>query len=114
MEVFTNCATAIASFAKFYLLLNGSGVGRAYDDALMAVDWAEAPNLLLYLSPAHPDYPRDPEGLRRFGIELGVLPWDAPARLSPAQAEFGPRLHRPRTARRPPSGARRRADPHGR
>ena len=25
MEVFTNCATAIASFAKFYLLLNGSG-----------------------------------------------------------------------------------------
>src|SRR5215218_7329665 len=31
MEVFTNCATAIASFAKFYLLLNGSGVGRSYD-----------------------------------------------------------------------------------
>ena len=29
MEVFTNCATAIASFAKFYLLLNGSGVGRS-------------------------------------------------------------------------------------
>lgn len=32
MEVFTNCATAITSFALFYLLLNGSGVGRAYDD----------------------------------------------------------------------------------
>ena len=29
MEVFTNCATAIASFAEFYLLLNGSGVGRS-------------------------------------------------------------------------------------
>ena len=29
MEVFTNCATAITSFAKFYLLLNGSGVGQA-------------------------------------------------------------------------------------
>ena len=28
MEVFTNCATAITSFALFYLLLNGSGVGR--------------------------------------------------------------------------------------
>jgi hypothetical protein len=49
MEVFTNCATAIASFTKFYLLLNGSGVGRAYDDALMAVDWARAPDVLLRL-----------------------------------------------------------------
>ena len=49
MEVFTNCATAAASFAKFYLLLNGSGVGRSYDDALMAVDWAQAPTLLLHL-----------------------------------------------------------------
>ena len=39
MEVFTNCATAIVSFAKFYLLLNGSGVGRSYDDALTVVDW---------------------------------------------------------------------------
>ncbi len=29
MEVFTNCATAASSFAKFYLLLNGSGVGRS-------------------------------------------------------------------------------------
>ena len=57
MEVFTNCATAIASFAKFYLLLNGSGVGRSYDDALIAVDWAQAPALLLHLSPDHPDYP---------------------------------------------------------
>ena len=44
MEVFTNCATAITSFAKFYLLLNGSGVGRSYDDALTAVDWADAPD----------------------------------------------------------------------
>ena len=79
MEVFTNCATAIASFAKFYLLLNGSGVGRAYDDALMAVDWADAPALLLHLSPDHPDFPGTPEGLRRFGIEVGVLPWDAPS-----------------------------------
>ena len=70
MEVFTNCATAIASFAKFYLLLNGSGVGRSYDDELMAVDWAQAPTLLLYLSPDHPDHPaRD---LPRFAAELGL------------------------------------------
>ncbi len=73
MEVFTNCATAASSFAKFYLLLNGSGVGRSYDDALMAVDWANAPDLLLFLSPDHPDHPAagDPA---RFAAELGIDP----------------------------------------
>ncbi|WP_135468311.1 recombinase [Crenalkalicoccus roseus] len=75
MEVFTNCATAIASFTLFYLLLNGSGVGRAYDDALVAVDWAGAPRLLLHLSPAHPDFPHRREDLHRFGVEFGLLPW---------------------------------------
>ena len=70
MEVFTNCATAAASFAKFYLLLNGSGVGRSYDDALMAVDWAQAPTLQLFLSPDHPDHPaRD---LARFATEFDL------------------------------------------
>ena len=49
IEVFTNCATAITSFTKFYLLLNGSGVGRAYDDELIAIDWADAPDLLFHL-----------------------------------------------------------------
>ncbi len=77
MEVFTNCATAIASFAKFYLLLNGSGVGRAYDDALMAVDWSRAPRVLLRLSRDHADYPRDRASLHRFGTEFGLLPWGA-------------------------------------
>ena len=77
MEVFTNCATAIASFAKFYLLLNGSGVGRAYDDALVAVDWAQAPDVLLHLSPDHADFPRDRGTLHRFGTEFGLLPWGA-------------------------------------
>jgi ribonucleoside-triphosphate reductase (formate) len=77
MEVFTNCATAITSFAKFYLLLNGSGVGRSYDDELVVADWANAPILQLYLSPDHPDYPSDADGLRRFGRELGVLRGDA-------------------------------------
>ncbi|HET9018736.1 MAG TPA: recombinase [Acetobacteraceae bacterium] len=70
MEVFTNCATAIASFAKFYLLLNGSGVGRSYDDDLIAVDWADAPRLLLHLSPDHPDYPADGAARRRFAATL--------------------------------------------
>ncbi|MBV9654132.1 MAG: recombinase [Acetobacteraceae bacterium] len=87
MEVFTNCATAISSFAKFYLLLNGSGVGRSYDDALMAVDWAFAPDLHLYLSPEHADYPRDLAGLRRFAVELGLLPWDAPHELAETATE---------------------------
>ena len=75
MEVFTNCATAIASFAKFYLLLNGAGVGRSYDDDLMAVDWAEAPELLLYLSPDHPDFPADAAARRRFAgtLDMGDL-----------------------------------------
>lgn len=75
MEVFTNCATAGASFTKFYLLLNGAGVGRAYDDALCPVDWAEAPDLLLYLSPSHPDWPKDHAALHRFGVEFGLLRW---------------------------------------
>lgn len=39
MEVFTNCSTAATSFLLEYLLLNGSGVGRAYDDMMMRVDW---------------------------------------------------------------------------
>jgi adenosylcobalamin-dependent ribonucleoside-triphosphate reductase len=110
MEVFTNCATAIASFSKFYLLLNGSGVGRAYDDALVAVDWAGAPEVLLYLAPDHADYPRDRAGLLRFATEFGLLPWGAdPAGLdedairrfiaaewmaAPAEAQAGAIHHR--------------------
>jgi adenosylcobalamin-dependent ribonucleoside-triphosphate reductase len=79
MEVFTNCATAAASFAKFYLLLNGSGVGRSYDDGLMAVDWAQAPLLLLYLDASHPDHPQGARGAAWFAAELGVAPADLPA-----------------------------------
>ena len=77
MEVFTNCATAIASFAKFYLLLNGSGVGRSYDDVLTAIDWADAPRLLLHLSPLHRDYPHSRDALCQLGADLGLLPWGA-------------------------------------
>ena len=77
MEVFTNCATAIASFAKFYLLLNGSGVGRSYDDALMATNWSNAPTLLLHLSSDHPDYPHSDDALCQLGADLGLLAWGA-------------------------------------
>jgi adenosylcobalamin-dependent ribonucleoside-triphosphate reductase len=55
-EVFTNCSTAPTSFLLFYLLLNGSGVGRAYDNDLMMVDWDNAPNLRCVLSDTHPDF----------------------------------------------------------
>jgi len=78
MEVFTNCATAAASFAKFYLLLNGSGVGRSYDDALMAVDWAQAPDLLLHLDAGHQDHPAGARGAGWFAAELGIPETDVP------------------------------------
>jgi adenosylcobalamin-dependent ribonucleoside-triphosphate reductase len=56
MEVFTNCATSPTSFLLFYLLLNGSGVGRAYDNDLVLVNWDYAPNLRCVLSDTHPDF----------------------------------------------------------
>ena len=97
IEVFTNCATAIASFAKFYLLLNGSGVGRSYDDSLVAVDWANAPTLLLHLSPEHPDWPRDAAGLDLLAAELGLDDARALGRalvLDPAAVPPGAVVHR--------------------
>ncbi|MBN8929700.1 MAG: recombinase [Rhodospirillales bacterium 69-11] len=100
MEVFTNCATAASSFAKFYLLLNGSGVGRSYDDALMAVDWSNAPDVLLYLSPDHPDYPDQPSRREWFAAELGVSVPDLPTVLAhellanPADAPADAIVHR--------------------
>jgi adenosylcobalamin-dependent ribonucleoside-triphosphate reductase len=56
MEVFTNCSTASSSFLLFYLLLNGSGVGRAYDDALMVVDWDYMPMIRCVLDENHADF----------------------------------------------------------
>lgn len=55
-EVFTNCATSATSFALFYLLMNGSGVGRCYDDDMMLVDWDNAPSLRCVLSHEHKDF----------------------------------------------------------
>ncbi|WP_237213287.1 recombinase [Falsiroseomonas oryziterrae] len=88
IELFTNCATAITSFAKFYLLLNGSGVGRSYDDELVVVDWADGPALLLHLSPSHPDYPRDSPGLTRFARDFGVASVDEPGVRAALDAEI--------------------------
>lgn len=56
MEVFTNCSTASASYVLFYLLMNGSGVGRAYDDDMCVVNWDDMPNLRCVLAEDHPDY----------------------------------------------------------
>ena len=82
MELFTNCATAIASFAKFYLLLNGSGVGRSYDDALVVVDWAKAPKLQLRLDPGHADFPHTETALNALCSELGMTAADVVATIT--------------------------------
>jgi hypothetical protein len=51
-----NCSTACMTPLKFYLLLNGSGVGRDYSDALMRVDWTKAPKIRNILRRDHPDF----------------------------------------------------------
>jgi len=56
MEPYTNCASSPVSFMLFYLLLNGSGVGRSYDDDLMAISYDNAPNLRCVLSSEHKDF----------------------------------------------------------
>lgn len=55
-EVFTNCSTSASSFVLFYLLLNGSGVGRNYTDELILTDWDYAPQLMCVLDESHPDF----------------------------------------------------------
>lgn len=56
LEVFSNCSTSAVSFLLFYLLLNGSGVGRCYDDDLMLVNWDNMPTVRCVLNESHPDY----------------------------------------------------------
>ena len=56
IEVFTNCSTASTSAIVFYLLMNGSGVGRAYDDDMCVVDWDYMPNVRVVLSDQHDDF----------------------------------------------------------
>lgn len=56
MEIFTNCSTSSTSFMLFYLLLNGSGVGRLYDDDMMLVDWNHMPNVRCVIDESHKDF----------------------------------------------------------
>jgi ribonucleoside-triphosphate reductase (formate) len=56
MEVFTNCSTASSSYILFYLLMNGSGVGRPYDDDMCVVDWDFMPNVRCVIADDHADF----------------------------------------------------------
>lgn len=55
MEVFTNCSTAASTFLTFYLLLNGSGVGRSYDDAMIRADLNKLPIVVCVIDMMHKD-----------------------------------------------------------
>lgn len=56
IEVYSNCSTSASTFILFYLLLNGSGVGRSYDDDMMLVDWsANMPYVVPVIRDDHPD-----------------------------------------------------------
>lgn len=67
-ELFTNCSTSPASFLLFYLLLNGSGVGRCYDDDMILVNWDYAPTLRCVLDASHPDFRWDLDESKRDAI----------------------------------------------
>lgn len=56
MEVYCNCASSASSFVLFYLLLNGTGVGRCYDDDMMLVNWDYAPSLRCVIDHTHADF----------------------------------------------------------
>lgn len=56
MEVFTNCSTSSSSYILFYLLLNGSGVGRSYDDDMCVVNWDNMPIVHCVIDEAHSDF----------------------------------------------------------
>lgn len=51
-----NCSTSATTFTLFMLLLNGSGVGRSYDDDMMLVNWDNSPNVRVVLDTSHPDF----------------------------------------------------------
>ena len=55
MEVFTNCSTSACSFLTFYLLLNGSGVGRSYDDSMIVADLNYLPIVVPVIDGMHKD-----------------------------------------------------------
>ncbi len=54
-EVFTNCSTAASTYLSFYLLLNGSGVGRCYDDVMIKADFNNLPIIVPVIDMGHGD-----------------------------------------------------------
>jgi adenosylcobalamin-dependent ribonucleoside-triphosphate reductase len=93
MEVFTNCSTAAFSFLLFYLLLNGSGVGRAYDDAMMLTDWRKMPTVYTAIDDDHPDrFKVNSDGTPVIGPEVHSTEWFqrhfAAGMLAPAGAKI--------------------------
>jgi len=56
LEVFTNCSTSSSSYILFYLLMNGSGVGRPYDDDMCVVNWDNMPNVRCVIDETHADF----------------------------------------------------------
>jgi ribonucleotide reductase alpha subunit len=55
IEVFTNCSTSAQRSLTFYLLLNGSGVGSSYDDAICIVDYRNMPKVICTIDADHDD-----------------------------------------------------------
>jgi adenosylcobalamin-dependent ribonucleoside-triphosphate reductase len=83
LEVFSNCSTSATSFLLFYLLLNGSGVGRSYDDDMMVVNWDDCPNVRCVLDDSHPDFNYEAdESLRdakhKYGHGANVVWFEVP------------------------------------
>lgn len=56
LELYSNCSTAPMDWATFLLLLNGSGVGRCFDDDMMITNWDNAPNLRIVIDQSHQDF----------------------------------------------------------
>jgi hypothetical protein len=54
-EVFTNCSTSASTFLTFYLLLNGSGVGRSYDNEMIVADLNSLPVTVCVIDMMHKD-----------------------------------------------------------
>ena len=50
-----NCSTSASTFLMFYLLLNGSGVGRSYDDAMIHANLNHMPIVVPVIDWSHPD-----------------------------------------------------------
>lgn len=77
MEVFTNCSSAAANFLLFYLLLNGSGVGRAYDNQMMKVDYAKMPTVHVVIDKNYPDRQKmqmEWDGIAQAMVNVPMIP----------------------------------------